>query len=100
MKLASVRSQDPRNRNGEILVVSKNNKWASRVDPQVCVSLLEAIEDWGNVSAHLHKIYESLNQGTAKASFPLDLESVRGTSSHRAWFLRRERLSLPRHARP
>ena len=73
MKLASVRSQDPKNRHGEIIVVSQNNHLASRVDPQICVSLLESVENWMEVSPHLSRIYDSLNQGTAKAPFQVDL---------------------------
>ena len=94
MKLASVRSQDPRNRNGEIVVVSHDNQWASRVDPQICVSLLEAVENWMDVSPHLEQISESLNQGTAKAPFRLDLGQCIAPLPIRAWILRWKRFSL------
>ncbi len=72
MKLATLPSKDKRNRNGELIVVSKDNRTAARVEP--VISLLAALENWKEVAPKLEITYSALNQGSAPGSFPLKLE--------------------------
>jgi len=73
MKLASIKSRDSKNREGEIIVVSKDNKHAVRVDPEICVSLRQAVENWEKVKPQLESTYERLNQGSLKDAYLLDV---------------------------
>lgn len=70
MKLATLKAQNPKNRNGELIVVSRDNKRAIRMEPRI--SLLEALQDWATLEAKLHAISEGLNAGTPAGSFALD----------------------------
>lgn len=75
MILASIQSKNPRNRNGEILVVSKDHKTAAKVDPSICVTILEALENWTATSPKLQEIYNALNAGNYSQSFALDVKN-------------------------
>lgn len=72
MKLATLPSQDKRNRNGELILVSSDNSKAARV-PKVASTLLEALQNWHEVKPALEEVAASLNQGTASGAFPLDI---------------------------
>jgi fumarylacetoacetate (FAA) hydrolase len=72
MKLASLPSSDPSNRNGELIVVSSDNTRAIRVEPKI--SLIAALENWNAWEPKLRALSEGLNNKTAKADFQLDLK--------------------------
>ena len=74
MKLATMRSQDPKNRNGELIVVSKDHKRALRPDPSRCRTLLEATEMWHELKPYLETCYQALNSGKAERAFSLNLK--------------------------
>jgi len=73
MKLASIKSRDRKNRNGELVVVSKDNRLACRVDAKACSNLLDAAENWREVKSSLEGTYRSLNQGKAGGAFELNI---------------------------
>ncbi len=69
MKLATIKSQD---KNGKLIVVSRNNKKA--VDPgPLAPNLLYAVEHWKTVRNDLTSLYNQLNEGTLAGSFNLNL---------------------------
>lgn len=72
MKLASLPSQDRKNRNGDLIVVSKDNKHAVRVDKELARNLVEALENWSRVAPNLLEIYHNLNLNKISDSFDLD----------------------------
>ena len=74
MKLASLPSKDKKNRNGNLIVVSKDNKRGVRVDELLAKSLAEALENWSVVAPQLLEISHSLNQNKNIDSFDLDLK--------------------------
>jgi len=71
MKLASLKSSDPHNRNGELVVVSSENLTAARPDSKI--SLLSALENWSYWEPALRNISEKLNSGKESKAFKLDL---------------------------
>jgi fumarylacetoacetate (FAA) hydrolase len=71
VKLASLKTQNPRQRNGDLIVVSRDNLRASRVDHSIARTLLEALENWKETKPALEKISEGLNGGSQKG-FALD----------------------------
>lgn len=75
MILASIKATNARNRNGQIIVVSKDHKTASKVDASICTTVLEALENWSTVNPKLQEIYSSLNSGKCAQSFPLDVKN-------------------------
>lgn len=72
MKLATLPARDAKNRNGELIVVSKDNRTAVRVEP--ATSLLAALENWKEMEPKLQALSTKLNAGSAAGSFPLKLE--------------------------
>lgn len=72
MKLASLPSFDKKNRNGDLIVVSKDNKKAVRVDHELARNLIEALENWSHVAPNLLEISHSLNLNKISDSFDLD----------------------------
>lgn len=73
MKLASLKAGG---RDGTLVVVSQDLKKAVAI-PGVAPTLQEALERWDSVSAHLKKIYTSLNAGeTLKGVFDFDPKHV------------------------
>lgn len=73
MKLASIRSENPRLRNGELVVVSLDNHRAVRPESKLFTSLLDALEDWEEIRPKLENIYTLLNAGKMREAFDLDL---------------------------
>ena len=71
MKLASLKSSDPHNRNGELVVVSSDNLTAAHPDSKI--SLLSALENWDFWEPKLKVISEKLNSGKESGAFKLDL---------------------------
>lgn len=72
MKLASLKSNDRKKRDGELVVVSRDNQRAMRVDPAIASTLLQAVQSWEEVSPRLQSLYDALNQGKAAGSFTPD----------------------------
>lgn len=60
MKLATLKSD---NRDGQLVVVSKNMQQAIAV-PQIAATMQAAIDNWANVEKDLQAVYEQLNAGT------------------------------------
>jgi len=75
MKLGSLKSAH--SRDGELIVVSKDNQRAIRAN-HIAPSLREAIEHWSEKKGPLEALYKQLNDGQAKGAFtvkPEDLHS-------------------------
>ena len=68
MKLATLRTSA---RDGELVVVSQNNKNAVKV-PQIAKNLREAIEIWDSTKGSLEDVYEKLNRGDLSEAFDVD----------------------------
>lgn len=73
MKLATLKSQSSKDRNGRLIVVSRDLKKAALSPEKVALSLTEALWDWDKAKPELEKIYDQLNQGKGD-SFSLKLE--------------------------
>lgn len=75
MKLATLGTADRKNRNGELVVVSRDNVWAIKPDFAPGLSLLSALESWSETAPRLRKLSDSLNakQGSVTGAFRLDL---------------------------
>jgi fumarylacetoacetate (FAA) hydrolase len=73
MKLATFAS--PASRDGELIVVSKDNQRAIRV-PQIASSLRQAVESWSTASPKLEQIYQQLNQGSLQGELALNAETL------------------------
>ncbi len=87
MKLASLPSTNTRNRNGDLIVVSKDLKKAVKVDSKIALSLLEALENWEETSPKLKEIYDQLNAGKAAGAFDLDLKKCQAPIRNAPGFL-------------
>ncbi len=74
MKLATVSAGHSRDRNGRLIIVSSDNKLAVRPDPEVAHSLLEALQNWKEVSPALRTLSAELNSGKCAKAYPLDLK--------------------------
>ncbi|HUG44123.1 MAG TPA: fumarylacetoacetate hydrolase family protein [Acidobacteriota bacterium] len=72
MKLATLRSPNPSDRDGRLAVVSRDNRRAVLVGPAVAPTLLRALQSWDRVEPDLRKLYESLNRESARESFELN----------------------------
>lgn len=68
MKLGTLKSK---NRDGDLVVVSKDNKRAARAQ-SIASSLREALENWSTCEPQLKKLYTELNQGEVADSFEVD----------------------------
>lgn len=80
MKLGSLKSS---NKDGELVVVSRDTKKAVRV-PQISGSLLSAVEKWAETEPKLQKVYADLNTGTVEGEFTVD-QSKFHSPLPRAW---------------
>ncbi len=69
MKLGTLKH--PKKRDGELVVVSSDNKMAIRATP-VASSLREAVENWAQAKPALETISLALNAGAAAGAFPVD----------------------------
>lgn len=87
MKLASLPSTNKRNRNGDLIVVSKDLKRAVKVDSKIAANLVEALENWEEVSPSLQRIYEDLNAEKATGEFSLDLTKCQAPIRNAPGFL-------------
>jgi fumarylacetoacetate (FAA) hydrolase len=72
MKLATLKngSQD-----GRLVVVSRDLSRAAFVDA-IASSMIEALEHWDEVESSLQTVYEELNAGSLKNSFPFEVEKA------------------------
>ncbi len=71
MKLGTLKSKT--SRDGELCVISRDLKKAVKVGA-MAPSLREALENWSQVSAHLEKLSQDLNQGKAADAFEVKPE--------------------------
>jgi len=71
MKLATLKSRDPLNRDGDLIVVSRNLKKAVSVAPGL--SLLKALESWDLWKPKLELIATQLEKGEIPSVFDLKL---------------------------
>lgn len=71
MKLATLRSSNPKNRDGELIVVNRNNSKAVFAKPGL--SLISALEDWDFWEPQLRELASDLEKDRAKNSFSLDI---------------------------
>lgn len=68
MKLGTLKSNS---RDGELIVVSKDNQRAIRAG-HIAPSLREALENWAKTAPELESLYKRLNAGEVKDSFQVD----------------------------
>lgn len=69
MKLASLKSKC---RDGELIVVSRDNQKAVKA-VDIAPSLREAIESWADCAPKLEQLYKDLNEGKAKDPFKVSV---------------------------
>lgn len=69
MKVGSLRH--PKKRDGDPVVISRDNKWLTRVS-HIVPSIRDAIEDWEIFKPKLEIIYNELNAGRVKDVLPVD----------------------------
>ena len=72
MKLATLKSKS---RDGELIVVSKDNKNAVRAT-HIAPCLREAVENWAAAKPQLEALYQQLNEGRAKGAFAVIPEQL------------------------
>jgi len=82
MKLASLPSKNRKNRNGDLIVVSRDNRRAVRIDKELAENLIEALENWSQVAPQLLEISHNLNLNKIADSFDLDLKSCLAPITH------------------
>lgn len=86
MILASVKPQNPSNRNGDLVVVSKDHKQAVKIKSEIAHNLLHALENWKEVKPKLEKISQSLAQKDLSGIFDLDLGQCLAPITHAPGF--------------
>jgi fumarylacetoacetate (FAA) hydrolase len=69
MKLGTLKN--PLKRDGDLVVVSADNKHAVRV-PEIAPSLRDAIENWAQAKPKLEKVAKGLSAGTIADAFAVD----------------------------
>ncbi len=75
MKLATIPAEDPKQRNGQLIVVSSDNATAVKPSPAIATTLLQALENWKEAAPKLSALAAELNQGRASGAFALDLRT-------------------------
>lgn len=75
MKLATIKSSNPRNRFGQLVLVSKDNSKQLRVSAEWGSSLLEAVQNWATAYGDLAKRSELLNEGKVEAIEPVQWDA-------------------------
>lgn len=70
MKLGSLKSTS--SLDGTPVVVSRDGKLAVKINEHVS-SLREALENWKEIKSRLEKVYEQLNSGQTKGTFPVNI---------------------------
>ena len=73
MKLATLKH--PKNRDGELIVVSSDNARGVRVS-SICATLREAIENWQETYPRLLAEYKRLNTGRIEGEFQIDVSKL------------------------
>src|SRR5262245_47423571 len=74
MKLATLPADNSKQRNGQLIVVSSDNRWA--VKPTgIASTLLEALENWKQAAPKLHALSKDLNKGSATAAFAFEMQN-------------------------
>ncbi len=68
MKLGSLKSS---NRDGVLVVVSRDTKKAVKVQ-DISETLLNAVENWDDISPKLQEVYKKLNEGAVDGEFEVD----------------------------
>jgi len=74
MKLATLTSKDPKNRHGELVVVSRDNSRAVRASGEGFPTLLFALENWTEAQPKLEELFQRLSDGSAGEAFNLDVK--------------------------
>lgn len=67
MKFATLPSRNPKNRHGELVLVSHDNQMAIKIEP--ATSLLQVLESWTELKPNLQKLSDDLNAGRAANAF-------------------------------
>jgi len=75
MKLATIKSANPKERDGQLIVVSKDNQTAVKLDNSGCRTLKEALENWESAMPIIERVSRELNEGKAAGSFALDVNN-------------------------
>jgi fumarylacetoacetate (FAA) hydrolase len=73
MKLATLKHS--KKRDGELIVVSRNNQMAVRAT-HIVANLREAIESWDEFQPRLQTLYRQLNEDQLKDAFKVDLNQL------------------------
>ena len=87
MKLASLPSKNPRNRNGDLIVVSRDHRLGLRVDSAIAENLVGALENWKTVLPQLQQLSQDLNSGKVRAAFELNLSACLAPITNAPGFL-------------
>ncbi|MBY0370822.1 fumarylacetoacetate hydrolase family protein [bacterium] len=74
MKLATLRSKDSKQRNGQLAVVSSDNRHAVLPPAGLPQTLLEALQTWAETAPKLQAVSRDLNAGSAAGSFAFRAE--------------------------
>jgi fumarylacetoacetate (FAA) hydrolase len=72
MKFATILSRDGNRREGELVVVSRDNQWGANVSKSIAPTLLDALARWEEVESRLHSVYERLNSNKREDAFRID----------------------------
>ena len=76
MKLVTLKPSSPANRQGDLAVVSSDNRTAVRV-PEIAPTLLSALEQWSTLRPKLQEVADKLNAGSAMpGAFDLKFEDT------------------------
>jgi len=70
MKLGTLKNNS---RDGELVVVSINNKLAVKV-PQIANTMQQLLENWADLAPRLEEVYKDLNEGNAESPFDVNEE--------------------------
>lgn len=72
MKLATIQSKDTKQRNGQLIVVSSDNRLAVLPSPKLPQTLLGALQSWSEVAPELQALSHALNAGKAVGAFAFE----------------------------
>lgn len=86
MKLATIKSENPKQRHGQLVVVSRDGHRAVKPPSALPQTLLGALEDWKETASRLQALSDQLNAGTAAGAFDLDWNTLLAPLPHAPGF--------------
>jgi fumarylacetoacetate (FAA) hydrolase len=76
MKLATLPSSRPGERNGQLVVVSRDHRWAVQPGAELPQTLVGALQNWKSAAPRLLEISSALNAGKAVNAQPFDIRKA------------------------